>query len=263
MGPRGGANVGAVCRAVKNTGAGALVTVDGAFDEEEARRMAVHAADVLEARTEVGSLREAVAGSAVVVGTTARTGPLRERSADIRTVARELVRWERERSDAGREFAFVFGPEDRGLSNEEIAVCHRLAFIPTSPDYHSLNLAQAVLLCCYEVMRARHGLAAPSSEVARDAHEAAAAAPARRPPADAGEIEDMFVDLEGALVEIGFLFEDHPERVMASLRSLLSRAGLDERELKILRGLARQIRWFARDGREVAADKRARGVKLR
>jgi len=233
---------------------GRLLVVAGAFDVEAARVMAVHAADVLAERIEVSTLADAIADCGVVVGTTARSGAYRARSADLRGVVRDIV--DAESDDPLRPLAIVFGPEDAGLSNEEIALCHRLAFIPTADAYTSLNLAQAAMVCLYELHRAR--LEAVGTEPSVGTAE-------RRvhPPADAGAVEATLVSLEDAFLRIGFLSQDNPAHVMMSIRSLLTRSGLDEREVRILRGLARQIRWFADGGHEVARGKRERGQKLR
>jgi tRNA/rRNA methyltransferase len=253
--PIRGTNVGAVCRAMKNMGAGALYVVDARFDLDEARRTAVHAADILAARRECSSLRDALQGCSLVVGTTARGGPYRERGADIRAVAAEIAASE---ANAGELVpALVFGPEDSGLSNDDIACCHRLAFVPTTGEYASLNLAQAVLVCVYEVLRARDARAR-ARQTAEDA--LTNVAPVR---ADAAEIEEMYAALERSLVAIGFLSPDTARHIMMSLRDVLGRSGLDERELRILRGIARQISWFAGGGDEVARRKRERGEKLR
>ncbi len=265
VGSRGGANVGSACRAIKNMSAGALVTVASSFDHAQAKRMAVHGRDVLAASREVETLDEAISGCGLVVGTTARRGAYRVRPRPIREVARELVRWELERCRSelspAAPFAFVFGPEDRGLSNDEITLCHRLAYIPTGTEYTSLNLAQAVLTCTYEVLMARIELEAEAED--RTAASEIEEVDPDAAPADAAEVAEMFRQLERSLVEIGFLDEDRPERIMATLRSLFSRSGLERREVGILRGVARQIGWFATGGAEVARRKRAEGRKLR
>ncbi len=255
VGPRGGANVGAVCRAMKNMGARELVVVGGDYDREQAGRMAVHARDVLEGLREADSLAEAVSGCGLVVGTTGRAGALRRRSEDVAAAAEGIVDGLTAQQPATA--ALVFGAEDTGLTNEEIALCHRLAFIPAVPDYPSLNLAQAVLVVLYEVRRRLLG----RFECA-EFHPSGLERAARR-PADAAAVEAMLQALERALQAIGFLREEGGEPVMAALRSLLTRSGLDQRELRILRGIARQIRWFAEGGDEVARAKRARGEKLR
>ena len=273
--PSGGANVGSVCRAIKNMEAGRLVLVGGSFADADARRMAVHARDVFDARLRVDTLPEALEGCGLIVGTTTRTGAYRSRAEPIRSVARDIVRHHATLDDSidpvpgcedgldgggnvnrRRPVALVFGPEDRGLSNSDIASCHRLAYIPASPEYRSLNLAQAALVCLYEVWMAR--LESKGSD----------GKPLERPgervePADARDIETMFVDLEAAFLSIGFLSEQNPGHVMLALRALLARAGMDERELAILRGLARQINWFGKGGYEIAQAKADAGTKLR
>jgi tRNA/rRNA methyltransferase len=244
--PRNPINIGAACRAMKNMGAGVLYVVEGDFDPEQARPAAVHGSDVLEARREVATLADALVGCSLVVGTTARGGGYRERSRDVRDLAVEIAA--AEIADDGLVPALVFGPEDAGLSNRDIALCHRLAFIQTGSDYASLNLAQAVLVCLYEVLRARAMRERSSEQTTR---------------ADAAAIEDMYRSLEHALVSIGFLPALNPEHVMMTLRDILGRAGLDERELRVLRGIARQILWFAEGGRETARQKRERGERLK
>lgn len=260
--PIRGANVGAVCRAIKNMSAGGLHVVDARFDLEQARHAAVHAADVLAAMSEHESLESALEGCSLVVGTTARGGPYRERARDIGIIADEIAGAESEPGDLVP--ALVFGPEDSGLSNDDVARCHGLAYIPTSAEYASLNLAQAAVVCLYEVLRARS--ARPHTAGTR--HAAARKAASGDPVtiggrADAAEVEHMYDALERCLIEIGFLSDDNARHVMMTLRAVFGRSGLDERELSILRGMARQISWFAGGGHEVARRKRERGEKLR
>lgn len=253
MRPQGGENVGSVCRAIKNLGAGRLVVVAPEFDEAGAIKMAVHARDVYENRLVVDDLGSAVAGCATVIGTTARQGAYRDRSVDIRALCLRAADTARERVGEPEALpsAFVFGPEDSGLTNEDIAACHTLGFIPTSGEYESMNLAQAVVVTLYEFRRAltQREVLEPRGQV--------------RPLAEAGEIEAMFEHLEIALGQIGFLSTKNPEHIMATLRALLSRTGLDEREVRVLRGLSRQVKWFAEGGREVAIEKLLAGKKLR
>jgi len=236
LGPKRGANVGAACRAIKNMGAGDLVVVGGEFDAAEARRTAVHAADVFEARVEAASLEDAVAPCRFVVGTTSRSDPWSIPVDGIDAVFADA----RRRGLDAASVALVFGPEDRGLCNEELARCHRVATIPTAGDYDSLNLGQAVVVCLYEWLRGGRGgndrAAAPDAEAADAASTAAALA-----------------DLRRVLEEIGFLHGDQDERVMASVASMLTRGGLQEREVRILRGMVRQIRWAASRGGAPAA----------
>jgi tRNA/rRNA methyltransferase len=162
----------------------------------------------------------------------------------LRSAASELVS-----AAAVNRVAIVFGPEDHGLSNDELKACQRLVTIPTADDYRSLNLAQAVMLVAYELrMAATAGLAKPPP------------APQR---AAARDVEAMLARMADALVEIGFLLADNPDHIMFALREIFGRSGLTPRELDILNGIARQIKWTAGEGAATLAKKRASGRKLR
>jgi len=233
--PQGAGNVGAVARALKNMGIRDLFVVEPAcvLPASEADVMAVHARDVLQAARSVPSLGAAVEGCGLVVGTTCRSGAYRVAARPPRTVAPDIVR-----AAAANRVALVFGPEDHGLSNEEVRRCQQLLTIPTAAEYASLNLAQAVLLCCYELFLA-----------------AQTAPPLARPRATAERLEFMFQRLQGALLSIGFLNPVNPEHIMFSIRRLLGEAALDDRDVRIFLAMARQMEWCAeaaRRGRAVA-----------
>lgn len=252
LGPKRGANVGAVCRAIKNMGAGRLVVLGGEYDRGEALRTAVHADDVFEARLEATSFDEAVASSSFVIGTSPREAPWRMPVRSIDEVFAEA----RARGLEPSSIALVFGPEDRGLNNEELARCHRIAFVPTSAEYSSLNLAQAAVVCLYEWLQSGRpgrgaipGAGAASTPAALGSGgEDGSASGVSSAPASASAMREALADLAGVLAEIGFLHGDQSERVMATVASMFTRGGLDDREVRILRGMVRQIRWAARRG---------------
>lgn len=224
--PRGAANVGAVARALKNMGLRDLCLVAPRTRSSMlANAMAVHARDVLRHARSVETITAAVADCHLVVGTTCRGGSYRAAADDLVLAAPQIVGAAR----AGA-VALLFGPEDHGLTNDDLQHCQRLISINTDPAYASLNLAQAVLLCCYELRRSM-GLAAVEPE--------------RPPPAPAAEVERMLQHLQRALLKIGFLLPDNPAHIMLALRQLFGRTTLDEREVRIFLGLARQIEWYA------------------
>ncbi len=236
--PRGAANVGAVARAMKNMGVAELVLVRPALVRAFwSKALAVHADDVLERVRRCDSLDEAVADCGLVVGTTCRGGLYRAAAEPPRKVAPHIME-----SAAANRVALVFGPEDHGLNNEDLKRCQRLIAIPADPGYPSLNLAQAVMVCCYELFLAAD-LVLP------------VAAPAL-PPAE--QVERMFERLQAALLSIGFLHRDNPDHIMFALRRMLGRARLESQDVQILLGLARQIEWFGRGGWEVMARKNPR-----
>lgn len=254
--PKSPGNIGAAARALKNMGLRDLRIVartdfqpDISISDERdhagatARTMAVHADDILAAAEIHSGLDAALADRTVVVGTTARSGLYRSEARPIREVSAELVQL----SEANR-IAIVFGPEDYGLTNNELKACQRLVTIPTASAYRSLNLGQAVMIVAYELMLATGEL-----------HNLPAACDRARFP----EVDEMLDRMAEALIAIGFLPEDNPDHIMFALRAVLGRAGLRPRELNILNGIARQILWFAQGGHETLARKHAAGKKLK
>ncbi len=194
--------------------------------------MAVHARDVLDHMRIHSSVHAAIADCGLVIGTTCRAGLYREDAVTPRTLAPHILSMSR-----ANRVALVFGCEDSGLSNDELRYCHRLVTIPTDATYPSLNVAQAVLLCCYEVFLATQEAATDTS----------------RPLAVAEQQELMYEKLKRALLQVGFLHKDNPEHIMFAFRRMFGRAGLEERDVNILLGMARQIEWYATRGWRSAA----------
>lgn len=245
--PQSPGNVGAVARAMKNMGLSDLRLVAPARwnrrAAEVAELMAVHASDVLDGARTYASLAAALDDRALTVGTTCRTGLYRSGLGAIRSAAPELIG-----ASACNRIAVVFGPEDSGLTNEEIKLCQRLVTVPTAPAYPSLNLAQAAMVMAYELLVAAGEM--------RELPESPGLAPAV-------EVNAMLERLASALVDIGFLPEDNPDHIMFALREMLGRGGIKPRELDVMNGIASQLRWFAGDGHATIAAKRSAGLKLR
>lgn len=228
--PKGAANVGAVARAMKNMGLRDLALVEPApMDPAWARAMAAHAGDVLERARQFDSLAASVADCALVIGTTARAGTYRNYPWTPKRAAGEIVR-----IAATDKVAVLFGPEDHGLSNDDLRVCHQVVSIPSSSVYGSLNLAQAVMVCAYEIFLA----AGEAQGWTWDGD--------RPRLASAGDLGFMLSQLQKAFLSIGFLSRDNPDHIMHAFRTMFGRAQLEEREVRILLGLARQIEWCAR-----------------
>lgn len=223
-----GGNVGSVCRAMTNMGFGNLVLVEPRrLDMNELRMMACAGYPIFENRTEIATLDEAVADCGMVVGTTARLGLYRSHSSPAREAVPHILQ-----AAAQRPVAVLFGREDNGLSNEDLSRCTRLIQIPTSETLSSLNLAQAVLLCCYEIFLGTDSFA-PSEERSDDA------------PAQMRE--RMFAIWRETMLEIGFMQDEKADHMMMGLRRILSRGRLTVDDVKILMGVARQAQWAARN----------------
>ena len=230
VGPLYGGNVGSVCRAMANTGLSELILVAPAetLDYAEARMMAVAAADILEKRTVVATLEEAVGDCGLVMGTTVRPGLYRQHVRTPREWAPDILA-----SASVNKVALVFGRENCGLTNEELAICTNLIQIPTSPDYPSLNLSQAVLICCYELYVAA-GTFEPPVE--------------KSPECSTTTREHMFRMWREMLMEIGFMNDQKADHMMLGVRRILSRSPLTTDDVNILMGIARQTLWKARQG---------------
>lgn len=232
--PRGSANVGAAARAMKNMGVGELTLVRPAVRQYAAAElMAVHARDLVRGARVVDDVGAAVGDCALVVGTTCRRGGYRADLEEPETLAPLIL-------DAAAQgpVAILFGPEDHGLTNDDLRYCQRLITIDTNSSYLSLNLAQAVLLVCYALRRA----VTAGQRLTRAVS-----------PAPAADVQRMYDCLKQALLSIGFLHPQNPEHLMFALRRMFGRCELEDHEVRILLGIARQIEWYA--GRNVAGDR--------
>lgn len=226
--PKYAGNIGSAARCAMNMGIEKLVVVDHPHPDGEAmKQMATHAAaEVIEGIRYFDDLPSALEDFHYVVGTTARRGNsnLRRVMVGPGEMAEALVDLSR-----NNEVALVFGPEDRGLSNEELDHCHLLVSIPTSDRFRSLNLSHAVMILCYEIFRASRDTAG------------------RFTPrlATSGELEDLYAHMKEALRNIDFLRDENPDYWMVAVRRFLSRVPMFSRDVKILRGVCRQLNWFA------------------
>lgn len=220
-------NVGAVCRAMKNMGLNdlALVTPRCDVTTHECQQWACHANNILKKRRTFATLAEAVADCGLVAGTTARPGLYREHIRTPRDWAPRLLT----ATSTGR-VALVFGPEDNGLSNDDLALCTQLMRIPSSARYASLNLSQAVMVVCYELFTATKRFKIPTE---------------RTPEAPNGMREQMFKMWRQSLLEIGFMDQHTADHMMLGLRRIFSRGQLSENDVRILIGIGRQTQWCA------------------
>jgi tRNA/rRNA methyltransferase len=125
--------------------------------------------------------------------------------------------------------AILFGPEDRGLSNEDIRNCHGLVNIPAA-EFSSLNLAQAVMIICYEIFNA--GLEKNTEFIARLANR--------------HELDGMYDQLKDILVRISYINPENPDYWINKLRQFFSGLQLRAKEVSIIRGICRQIDWYGK-----------------
>ncbi|MEG3851276.1 RNA methyltransferase [Microcoleus sp. herbarium19] len=255
--PAGPLNVGSVARVMKNMGLHQLILVNPQCDYlgEEARLMAVRAADILETAKAVESLPAALVGCVRAIATTgddSRSHPMPlEAPADA-------LPWLLEAKSA-----LIFGREDCGLTNAELNRAQRLIRIPSSDAYTSLNLAQAVAICCYELYKsvascqkeevASLGESASSIPDATDNlstnnPEQLATSQTENPSislnsAPLENLEGYYQQLETLLLKIGYLQPHTAASRMEKFRRLYNRAYPTVDEVAMLRGAIRQTEW--------------------
>lgn len=215
-------NVGMVCRAMKNMGINRLRLVASCdHHHPDARMFAVSAGDILDQAECFNSLAEALSDITTSIATTRRSGKYRQELLSPPQAAQTLLQ-------SSGNSALVFGREDHGLSTADLSLCSLQATIAASDEYGSLNLAQAVLIFCYELFGATQRAEQPSQQ---------------RQQAPSGELEPFFQQMKDTLLRIGFLNPQNPEHIMRSLRRIMFRASLDSREVAMLRGMFSQIDW--------------------
>ncbi len=219
-------NIGGVARAMKNMKFSQLhLVAPKKFPHVEADSRASGATDILENAVVHETLEQAIADCHFVVGTSARGRHIPWPVVDPRELS-SIVQ-----GAGDKKIAVVFGREDRGLTNEELHLCHHHVHIPSNPDFSSLNLAAAVQVITYELRMA--DLYAEQVEQ-------------QKPQwgtewdidlADSADLERLFAHMEETLVDIEFLNPDNPRQLMSRLRRLYLRTVPDKVEVNILRGI--------------------------
>lgn len=230
--PQFAGNIGSVCRAMKNMGLNKLVLIAPEQDplSPKGRMMATSAKDLLQKAKVFPSLEEALLGFRWIAGTSARKGRNRGPFISPREISPEIISHAR-----SIPVAILFGPEDRGLTNEELTPCQALISIPTHSSLSSLNLAQAVMLLSYELYLANLS----------ESPQGSSSSGVLPPLAEFQKVEKMYAHLEELLLGIGFLDPKNPKRIMHTMRRIFGRAKLNDRDVAVLRGIFRQLEWYA------------------
>ncbi|MBN2282979.1 MAG: RNA methyltransferase [Deltaproteobacteria bacterium] len=227
--PKHEGNIGSAARCAMNMGIEHLVVVRRSdYDRGKILQMATHfAAPIIDSIRYAEDLREALAPFQYIVGTTSRAGNtnLKRAMTDPRSMGVSLAVMAPK-----NKVALLFGPEDRGLTNDELTLCDLIVSIPTEDRMRSINLSHAVMLICYEAYRAVGEVRAPFSPRL----------------ATVAEREKMYDLLRDTLLRINFINPQNPEYSMVSIRQFLSRSELTAKDVKIIMGLCRQIELYGK-----------------
>lgn len=230
--PLFGGNVGSAARAMLNMGLTDLRIVGPRYSDPEQARALAHGAEAVLAAAQVAPrLSDALFGCTTVVACTAR--PRRWRAWEILDPG-AAVRLLNDRSgELDGDVALVFGPEDNGLDNDELALATHLCHIPTSMEQSSLNLGQAVMVMVWEWAKVQ-------GEISR-----------RQNVRSRGRRRPKVLEVDGAASQIGellqrisFFLGKNREQVLATVRQALLRTEVTEMELAAIRGAVRQVSWM-------------------
>ncbi|MFB3925341.1 MAG: RNA methyltransferase [Syntrophales bacterium] len=223
--PKYSGNIGAVARCAKNMGIENIIVVKrDPPDMEKIRQMATHfASDIVDRIQFHESLEQALSGFNYIAGTTSRYGSARQPLIYPRELAHRLIDKSR-----NNRVALLFGPEDFGLTNEELKYCHDFVTIPAAEGFKSINLSHAVMILCYEIFTAGAG------KVERFTPRLATFE----------ELEGMYDQLKEMFVKISFINPENPDYWMFHVRRFFSRLHLYSKEVQIIRGICRQVDWY-------------------
>ncbi|MEO1921974.1 MAG: RNA methyltransferase [Sphingomonadaceae bacterium] len=218
--PQLGENIGKAARAMRNFGLTEmrLVAPRDGWPNPAAGPAASGADDVLEGARVFDSLGEAVSDCAHVYATTVRKRGVTKPVVTPEEAAHAI------HADSGRS-ALVFGPERSGLETDDVALARTILTVPIDPEFGSLNLAQAVILCAYEWSKNAEGLVQPTHEDAL-------------PPASQEEFDGMFEQLAAMLEPRGyFLPPSRADATRRTLRTMLTKPGWNHLEVRTMRGV--------------------------
>ncbi len=220
-------NIGSVARAMNSMGITCLKLVSPQCKiDDQAFWLATHGGSILQNVQTFHSIREAIADVSYVFGTTARTRHLRNFIGPHELAVKVS-------SLSGKNnISIIFGPEDKGLSNEELELCNEVVSIPTVAEAASLNIAHAVLIVCYEIRKCNKQ---PKENSSIDLL------------AKSKDVEDMYDHMKKALLEIGYLDKQNPDVALGKFKRILTRAGLLDKDVKLIRGVFRQLLWYIRN----------------
>ncbi|MGK5091937.1 RNA methyltransferase [Deltaproteobacteria bacterium TL4] len=233
--PSGPLNIGSVARVMKNFGFEELILVNAkaSISDQNAKNMASHANDLLASSVLCTSLQEALEGCTRVVATTSR---VRDASVALES-PKQVMSWLLETPQTA---ALIFGPEDRGLNNEELGWAQRWMSIPASAHYPTLNLAQTVAICCYELFQSQQ---MPTSSENNEVLQTECSPANPKNEVDLTVLTQLLEHLSQLLQEIGFLLPHTAKDRIGKVRRLLFRASPTLKEFALLRAILAHIEW--------------------
>ena len=239
------ANIGSALRAMKTMGLSKLVLVaPKTYPHPDIDALAAGAQDLIEQIEIVETLEQAIQDCHLVFGTSARSRTIPWPLLDVRPAAKEAL----QAASQQQNIAIVFGREDRGLTNEELALANYHLTIPVNPEYGVLNVAQAIQVICYELRMAALEQNTQQMTVVPDDHMQLKQQQSMQwdePLVTQQQMQEFYPHLEKMLTEIEFLDPNNPRLLPLRLRRLFGRIQLDRMEYHLLRGIFSRVQALA------------------
>lgn len=234
------ANIGSALRAMKTMGLCKLVLVDPkTYPHPDIDALAAGATDLIEQIEVVEQLEDAIADCHLVFGTSARSRTIPWPLLDARPAA---VKSLNAVAQHGQNIAIIFGREDRGLTNEELALANYHVTIPVNEEYGVLNVAQAIQVICYEMRMAAIDIVGKIADPAATMQVTDSEAMQwDEPLVNHEQMQQFYPHLEKMLAEIEFMDPKNPRLLPLRLRRLFGRIQLDRMEYHLLRGIFSRV----------------------
>lgn len=225
--PQFAGNAGAAARALQNSGFKKMALVDPAFSKKhlDIKKFAVGAKKIIDKAPVYDSLKKGLRSYKYVIGTSRRRGNYRKNILTLYELPKLLESFPTE-----GKVAILFGHEAHGLDNDELAFCQYMVEIPSSKENESFNISQAILLTAYEIFRMNPTLPPKGEELY---------------PNNA-QLEGMHDHFKKALLEIQFTKNNNPDHMPRVVRNIFHRARLTDLEVRVIRGISRQMIWLSK-----------------
>jgi tRNA/rRNA methyltransferase len=224
-------NVGSAARALKTMGYRDLRLVNpkvaGIANQSEAISLASGACDILETAIELDSLEPAIQDCALVIGLSSRDREFGPPAMDWRNARKIIANTLNQQG----QVALLFGPERTGLENHHLSLCTHRVWLDANPEYPSLNLAQAIMVCAFSLRETLLEGISPAFDDTQDISTLA----------DPGAVAAMLAHWREGLEAIGYLDPANPKKLMPRLEALFTRSRLRKEEIDLLRGIAKQM----------------------
>ena len=216
-------NIGSVARGMKNMGLKELILINPApYKRLEAYALGYKSKDIIDNALVYDNLKEALGSFKFIVGTTQRVRGRRYPLYTPREIAKEV-----KRIGSNKKIAFIFGRESKGLSNEELRCCNMVSTIPTAVKQPAVNIAQAVMIYCYELYQQIQDV-----EKIEDF---------KWDLAENREIEYMYQHLESCLKAIKFHPRVDIKDFIDRFRRVLGRMKLERRDVRLFHKLFSEV----------------------